>query len=631
MSRRRLNIRAFVPHAIAIVVAGAACLGVAFWAKGRVEQLALTDIDLVLSQNGHDWAEATANGLQVTLFGTAPDEATRFAALSAAGRVVDASRIQDAMEVAAVAKITPPAFSIEILKNDDGVSLIGLIPAASNPEAIVERIQDISDGSPITDLLEVADFDPPAGWDRALEYGLRTVDTLPRSKVSITPASVAVTAVAEDIEDQQRIERNLKRNAPAGLGLNLNITAPLPVITPFTIRFLIDEDGARFDACSADTETARQAILAAATKAGMTGGGDCPLGLGAPSTSWADAAVSSIETLAALGQGTLTISNADVSLIAAEGTSEALFDRQVGALENDLPAVFSLSSVRLVPETDEPTDVTVPEFVATRSPEGLVQLRGRLSDARSRNAVVSFAEAHFGSSNVRPATRLGEGLPQGWPNRVLASLESLSLLSNGIATVTPDEITISGKTGRKDARAEASRILASRLQDGARFSLDITYSEALDPLAGLPTPEECIEQINSAASSRKISFAPSSADIEDAAVATIDTIAEILRDCQSARIEIGGHTDSQGREVMNQQLSQARADAVLNAIMARRVLVSNLSAKGYGESSPIADNDTEEGREANRRIEFRLVLSEQADDNETGAADEAATEGEASE
>ena len=96
---------------------------------------------------------------------------------------------------------------------------------------------------------------------------------------------------------------------------------------------------------------------------------------------------------------------------------------------------------------------------------------------------------------------------------------------------------------------------------------------------------------------------------------TIDAIADILRDCQTVQIEISGHTDSQGREVMNEQLSQARADAVLNAIMARRVLTSNLTAKGYGESQPIADNGTEEGREANRRIEFRLVTPETANED----------------
>ena len=77
-------------------------------------------------------------------------------------------------------------------------------------------------------------------------------------------------------------------------------------------------------------------------------------------------------------------------------------------------------------------------------------------------------------------------------------------------------------------------------------------------------------------------------------------------------MEIAGHTDSQGREQMNLNLSQSRAEAVLAAIMERRIRTKNLTAKGYGEVSPIADNKTEEGREANRRIEFTLVGSEDA-------------------
>ena len=83
-------------------------------------------------------------------------------------------------------------------------------------------------------------------------------------------------------------------------------------------------------------------------------------------------------------------------------------------------------------------------------------------------------------------------------------------------------------------------------------------------------------------------------------------------------MEIGGHTDSQGREEMNLQLSQSRADAVLNALLARRILTSNLTAKGYGEATPISDNGTEEGREANRRIEFKLITP--PEDAETAKA-----------
>jgi OOP family OmpA-OmpF porin len=72
-------------------------------------------------------------------------------------------------------------------------------------------------------------------------------------------------------------------------------------------------------------------------------------------------------------------------------------------------------------------------------------------------------------------------------------------------------------------------------------------------------------------------------------------------------MEIGGHTDAQGSEEGNRALSQARAEAVLVALQGRRVDVSGLVAKGYGEANPIADNETEEGREANRRIEFTLI------------------------
>ena len=58
---------------------------------------------------------------------------------------------------------------------------------------------------------------------------------------------------------------------------------------------------------------------------------------------------------------------------------------------------------------------------------------------------------------------------------------------------------------------------------------------------------------------------------------------------------------------MNLTLSQTRAEAVIDALLSRRVLTKSLVAKGYGETSPIADNKTEEGREANRRIEFQLI------------------------
>ncbi len=71
-----------------------------------------------------------------------------------------------------------------------------------------------------------------------------------------------------------------------------------------------------------------------------------------------------------------------------------------------------------------------------------------------------------------------------------------------------------------------------------------------------------------------------------------------------------GFTDSQGRDEMNLSLSQDRAESVLDALRMRRVPVAAFEAVGYGEANPIADNETEEGREANRRIEFSLIVPE---------------------
>lgn len=611
-----------LPHFIAVAIAAVGCVGVAVWAKDKIESQALTDLDLAMTQNGHDWADMLVDGLSVTLTGTAPDEATRFAALSTAGTVVDASRIIDSMDVEAVAANKVPDFSIEVLKNEDGISLIGLVPTSSDPEAIVAQVISIADDAPVTDLLENADFDAPAGWEDALAFGLEVLEVLPRSKVSIAPRRVSIKAAAEDADDRVAMERRFARMAPGNVRLDLNISAPRPVVAPFTLRFVIDEAGPHFDACAVDSNEAMRAVMSAARKAGVTGTPDCILALGTPSTQWGNAAVAGIEALGKIGGGSMTLSNADLAFVARQGTSQSLFDQAVGDLEAALPEVFSLSAILpKLPVEVATGESAPPEFSAVRSPEGQVQLRGRLSDSATRAAVESFAAAQFGADRIYPAMRIDASMPAGWPTRVLAALEALQYVHNGIAIVTVDSIEISGATGVKSAQSDMARILSSKL-DGAPYSLDIKYSEALDPLASIPTPEECVDMINTAAGQRKITFAPSSTDIEADAIKTIDAIAGIVRQCQHVEIEIGGHTDSQGREVMNEQLSQARADAVLNAIMARRVLVSSLTAKGYGEAQPIADNDTEAGREANRRIEFKLAgIAQATETTETEATE----------
>lgn len=578
-----------------------------------VESRSVEAVELSLEDGGYGFATVIGDGLQVILEGEAESEAQRFRTISNAGGIVDASRVIDNMTVAASDAIVAPEFSLEVLRNDSGVSVIGLIPAKTDREYLSDTLSDMAgqDGN-FADFLETADYDVPEDWDVSVNFALRALRQLPRSKISVRSGRVDVQAIADSPEEKARLESSLSQSTPPQVILALNVSAPRPVISPFVTRFMIDEDGARFDSCVADTPAAERRIVVAAEAAGAAGRLGCTIALGAPTGQWADGVTQSIAALAELGGGTATISDADVTLVAEPGTVQGLFDRVVGELENDLPDMFALEAV--LPALPDANSEGPPQFTATLSPEGLVQLRGRVSDDLLNMTVENFARAKFSDTEIAMGTRVVDGLPMGWPVRILAGVEALSHLSNGSVVVEPDKITVRGNTGEQDAGGEITRLLIEKLGEAQEFDVDVTYVEELDPIAALPTEEECIAQITAVTDVRKITFEPGSANIAGEGASIIDDIAEILQKCPTTRIEIAGYTDSQGSEAGNQRLSQQRANAVLDALRVRRVPVASFRAIGYGEENPIADNSTEAGREANRRIEFTLIVPESSEE-----------------
>ena len=70
--------------------------------------------------------------------------------------------------------------------------------------------------------------------------------------------------------------------------------------------------------------------------------------------------------------------------------------------------------------------------------------------------------------------------------------------------------------------------------------------------------------------------------------------------------KFSGYTDNKGSDTINRKISKRRAEAVLNYLSSKGIGVNRLSTKGYGSDSPVADNNTEEGRQANRRVELRV-------------------------
>ncbi|MDH3712434.1 MAG: OmpA family protein [Gammaproteobacteria bacterium] len=104
-----------------------------------------------------------------------------------------------------------------------------------------------------------------------------------------------------------------------------------------------------------------------------------------------------------------------------------------------------------------------------------------------------------------------------------------------------------------------------------------------------------------------ITFDTGKANLKPDFEKALDGVAMVLKKYEKTMIEVAGHTDSRGSDDYNQKLSEQRAETVANALSARKVEPLRLDPVGYGETNPIAVNNTKTGREQNRRVELTLL------------------------
>jgi outer membrane protein OmpA-like peptidoglycan-associated protein len=114
-------------------------------------------------------------------------------------------------------------------------------------------------------------------------------------------------------------------------------------------------------------------------------------------------------------------------------------------------------------------------------------------------------------------------------------------------------------------------------------------------------------EVNAAVVLNNIFFDVNKFDLKPESQVELDKLLQLLSDNPSLKIEIGGHTDNVGKPADNLNLSNSRAKAVVNYLVSKGVLILRLTAKGYGETKPVADNKTDTGRALNRRTEMKVV------------------------
>jgi OmpA-OmpF porin, OOP family len=234
-----------------------------------------------------------------------------------------------------------------------------------------------------------------------------------------------------------------------------------------------------------------------------------------------------------------------------------------------------------------------------------------------QTAIVEALRTTFGAANIDGHLLIDRNVKRAtWLPRV-GDLFAALKTSGADISLTGDSLRLGGWLSAVDREALTGRlhsILGTRLgiaslSDAAVDAVRTANDKALSALGAMTTavtPEAVVQAMDLSV----INFATGSDQIPADSAEVIRKSAEaIKRSPPGSKIEVGGHTDNTGDSASNIALSQARADAVKQALVAAGVSVDVLAARGYGDTRPRASNDTEFGRFRNRRIEYAVVTT----------------------
>jgi len=330
---------------------------------------------------------------------------------------------------------------------------------------------------------------------------------------------------------------------------------------------------------------------------------------------WPDIAAAGFNALAALGNGSFTVQDGRVALEgdAMSPDAQAAAEAALAGYDADLGIVL----------LDDGTPLTV--LVDYTAQDG-AQLRGKLpadvaladvANALNLNVTDAGATQALLVSDadlVGPLANLRGLLPEMSAFNYAADAGSARLEATAAPGVDPVALALAlqgalgdGITVATSADTALPATGTTRINRFTGREEVFTAGNWLPTFDFFTTPESCTAQSNAILAENQVTFLSASAELDVQSVRAINALAGLARKCAlegGVFLTVLGHTDNSGDTNDNITLSQDRADAVRDALLARGLAQAVITAIGLGDSQPIADNATEEGRATNRRTEF---------------------------
>jgi len=306
-----------------------------------------------------------------------------------------------------------------------------------------------------------------------------------------------------------------------------------------------------------------------------------------------DTTALAVKALALLKEGKLIL--LDNQLTGSGKAEKAAIKTTFLDLLKTLPSSITLGDIKI----DAPPPFS---FHATKS-DGSLLLNGFIPDEESRNTILNDARRLFYKEKIIDQLTISSDTPESFMTLVRSGLFALSRLEKGSFSFDDYEGKISGNAFYEKAVAGIQEQLGKAAPKGFTIHMD-----EITPLSLQEEVEisQCQQNVNDLLTKTMIHFDTNESSISEYSSGLLDNLAAFLYQCPLSQIEIIGHTDSTGDDEANLELSKKRADAVQHYLVTAGIAAHRMSTQGVGASQPVADNQTDEGRALNRRIDFIL-------------------------
>ncbi len=233
---------------------------------------------------------------------------------------------------------------------------------------------------------------------------------------------------------------------------------------------------------------------------------------------------------------------------------------------------------------------------------GKYRITGTVPDDATKQQILAKAKEVYGEGNFIDELKVGGVSKADWLSSALALMPFTKNVKNGGLTAEGKSLSLIGEV---PTQADKDKTYA----DAMKANPNVTINNLLTIVGQKPMTDEQAKvqtKLNESLAGKIIEFETGSDKLTDKGKAILDEIAPIIKD-STDNLEVDGHTDNKGIPASNKSLSERRAKTVVAYLTGKGIDAKRLTPKGIGQEKPIADNNTEEGRQRNRRIEFQVI------------------------